>query len=151
MMDYKGETGVFMMYAYARCSTILQKVQKFVVNTINTEPARCNPRSALFDMLTGADITVGTKYEIKLVKKIMEFPDAVAQALENLSPHYICNYMYELASIFGNFYEHDRCTDLDEKKNIRSIDANRVRLTHITQQTIGKCMDLVGMEYVDNI
>jgi arginyl-tRNA synthetase len=46
--------------------------------------------------------------ERALVRKIGEYPEVVSESLEELMPHHICTYLYELAQTFNSFYEHNR-------------------------------------------
>jgi arginyl-tRNA synthetase len=134
MMDHKGNTGVYILYAYARCTSIIKKVDDFYKM-----------------VLDGTDIQVCTKHEICLAKKLMEFVDAVNLAETELAPHIICNYMYDLVGTFGNFYDNDKCIEQNPDHSIKSVNVHRLKLTHMTQLVLGKCLDLVGMDYVDSM
>jgi arginyl-tRNA synthetase len=53
--------------------------------------------------------------EWKLAKFILKFPEIVVKVLNDLMLHSICDYMYELASIFTEFYDTCYCIQKDPK------------------------------------
>ena len=63
--------------------------------------------------------------ETELMLTTGKFNDVIAHAYQELAPHKICQYIYELANAFNSFYhgnkimsEEDKALDeLDEKKN----------------------------------
>jgi arginyl-tRNA synthetase len=48
------------------------------------------------------------EWERGLLKKILEWRGAVAEAVEELAPHKVCTYLYSLAQEFSRFYENDK-------------------------------------------
>ena len=46
--------------------------------------------------------------EMELLKKIGEFPQAVAEAATKRMPHRITNYIFDLASTFHSFYNAEK-------------------------------------------
>ena len=57
--------------------------------------------------------SIDTEKEIELLKKIGEFPQAVAEAAEKRMPHRITNYIFELASAFHSFYNAEKVLDME--------------------------------------
>jgi arginyl-tRNA synthetase len=56
--------------------------------------------------------------ERSLARKLSEYPEAIQKAVEELMPHHLCNYLYELTQTFNRFYESSRIIG-DERQNIR--------------------------------
>jgi arginyl-tRNA synthetase len=83
-VSLEGNSGPYLQYAYARANGILQKI------TVQNEAADLEPG------------------ERSLARKISEYPEVVAKATEELMPHYIATYLYELAQAFNRFYENNR-------------------------------------------
>jgi arginyl-tRNA synthetase len=46
--------------------------------------------------------------ERTLARKLIEYPDVLAKAVDELMPHHIATFMYELAQVFNRFYESNR-------------------------------------------
>jgi len=83
-----------------------------------------------------------SKEEKKIIKKLIEFPDVVEQALRDFRPHYICNYAYELANIFSEFYH--ACPVLKaETQKLRDF---RLTLVKATKTTLKNSLNLLGIE-----
>lgn len=92
-----GNSGPYLQYAHARVCSILEKAG-------------------------GAEVvTDGVHYEgseRSLVLKLGESSEVIERAARELMPHYICNYLYELAQEFNRFYEQSRVIG-DERQAIR--------------------------------
>lgn len=121
MLNFDGNTGPYIQYAHTRCNGILEKVEKWKNNFINK------------------DISSAEK---KLVKKLQEFPTVVEQSGKELKPHHICNYVYDLANTFTEFYH--SCPVLKTE----NIDLRNFRLTLVkaTQIVIENSLKLLGIE-----
>jgi len=49
------------------------------------------------------DITLND-LEKSLLNKLAEFSKVVARASQEITPHHLCTYLFELASLFNSFY-----------------------------------------------
>ncbi|WP_458411632.1 arginine--tRNA ligase [Schinkia sp. CFF1] len=79
--------------------------------------------------------------EIDLLKKMGEFPEAVAEAAEKRMPHRITNYVNELASALHSFYNAEKVINLDELEKSKA----RLALVKAVQITLKNALDLVGV------
>lgn len=84
-VSLEGNSGPYLQYAHARARSILRKKTAAPGLPNSLEPG-----------------------ERSLVLKITEFTEVVDKAVEELMPHHICTYLYELAQSFNRFYEHNR-------------------------------------------
>jgi len=98
VLAMEGNTGPYIQYAHTRCSSILEKAGKY--------------KKAF-------SVKEVTDQEKELLKKISQFPDAIQHAAKDLRPHYICNYAYELATAFNNFYQNCPVIKAKEVKDFR--------------------------------
>jgi arginyl-tRNA synthetase len=94
-MSMEGNSGPYLQYAHARASSIFRKA--------SAEPAEIH------------DLSDG---ERTLVVKICEFKDVIEKAVDELSPHIVCTYLYELTQEFNRFYEKNRIIG-DEREGQR--------------------------------
>ncbi len=81
-INFEGDTGPYLLYSYARASSIIRKSgqpKKFGINELQN-------------------------IEMDLVKKILAFKDTVEKSYQTLSPSLIANYSYDLAKTFNEFY-----------------------------------------------
>ncbi len=93
-ISLEGNSGPYLQYAHARACSILSKKE------VQTAEPDFEPD------------------ERSLVRKITEYPEVVERAVNELMPHHICTYLYELAQNFNRFYEKNRVLD-DPRENIR--------------------------------
>lgn len=91
-----GNSGPYMQYSYARARSVLAQA-----SNVSTQQALD------FD-----------EAERSLMVKLIEYPDVVHEATDNLAPHIICTYLYELAQEFSRFYEKSHVIG-DEREAIR--------------------------------
>ena len=83
-VSFEGNTGPYLLYAYARARSILRKAK--YKQTIKYKI------HALSDM------------EKNLVFQLSNFPDVVIEAYNGLAPNIIANYAFQLAQKFNEFY-----------------------------------------------
>ena len=131
MLNLKGNTGVYLMYALARCKAILRKNKN---NEYNNSP-----------------IILDTLYARNLAFKLMKYPEAIADSIENLSPHYLCNYLYDLVGLVTKFYENDRCIEFNQTGEILQIHNHRIQLISLVAKVITQFFHLIGLKTIEEI
>ena len=120
-IDFQGNTGSFIQYAYARIQSIIRKSE------INYNNISDNTK-------------IGHK-EKDLIKHLMLFPSIIKQSGEQYNPSMIVNYLFELVKSFNSFYQNVNILgekDLEQKK-IRLI------LTEIVGLNIKSSCCLLGI------
>lgn len=88
-VSLQGNSGPYLQYALVRAKSILGKAQNKVTG----------------DRLPVTEFEAG---ERSLVRKIGEYPEVVENAVNELMPHHVATYLYELAQVFNRFYENSR-------------------------------------------
>jgi arginyl-tRNA synthetase len=115
----------YAQYAHARISSILRQGEE---------------QGFTFD--EQADFTlIETDKEMDVLKKIGEFPLAVAEAAEKRMPHRITNYIFELASAFHSFYNADKVLDAENPARTNA----RLALIKAVQRTLKNALSLIGV------
>jgi arginyl-tRNA synthetase len=126
MLSFEGNTGPYIQYAHTRCVSILNKAKKWKSNL---------------------RIEKLTEDEKKLIKELTKFSNVVEQAAKEMKPHYICNYVYGLATVFSNFYQN--CPVLKaENEKLKNF---RLTLVQATRNVLKDCLNLLGMEAVEKM
>lgn len=121
MLNLKGDSAPYLQYTHARACSILRKGVK----------------TLLFFNQT----LVREKEEIALVKLLCYFPEMVEESAKKYSPNLICNYLFELAQNFNNFYE--ALPVLKAKtKDIKKV---RLALVKATAQVLRIGLNLLGI------
>ncbi|MDG5814459.1 arginine--tRNA ligase [Chitinispirillales bacterium ANBcel5] len=121
-ISFEGDTGPYLLYSYARASSILRKANVTEDYTIN-------------DLHNS---------EIKLFKKIGFFPSIIQTASKRLSPSVIACYSFELSQLFNEFYHN--CKVIDSKE-----EAFRLNLVRLFRKTLSTCLDLLGIEKIEEM
>ncbi|MGD6870778.1 arginine--tRNA ligase [Sutcliffiella horikoshii] len=84
---------------------------------------------------------ISSEKEIDLLKKLGEYPLAVAEAAEKRIPHRITNYTFELASALHSFYNAEKVLDPDNQEKSRA----RLGLMKAVQITLQDALKLIGV------
>jgi arginyl-tRNA synthetase len=84
---------------------------------------------------------ISSEKEYDVLKKVGEFPEAVADAAHKRSPHRMTNYVFELASVFHSFYNAERVLDPEDQEKSKA----RLALIKAVQYTIQNGLKLIGV------
>lgn len=123
-IDFNGNTGPFIQYAYARICSVLRK--------------------AADKGLTIGDYSavVPTEKEVSLIQRLADFPDVVAEAGRSYSPALIANYVYDVVKMYNQFY-HDHTILGEEVPAVRSL---RLELSRQSARVIRTATALLGIK-----
>ncbi len=123
LLNFDGETGPYVQYTYARCASILRKVDDFIVgNEID------------YSLLTDQE-------SMDLLKEISRFPKIVKDAADKYEPSVVARFSVDVAQAFNKFYNANRINVEDTK--VRNA---RVTLVYLTKKTIKDALLLLGIE-----
>lgn len=86
-VSLEGDSGPYLQYTYARARSVLRKAG---VGVGFSDP--------------GAKTAPLQKEELSILRYLYRFPEVVEQAAKQYAPNMICNYLFELAKRFNNFY-----------------------------------------------
>ena len=123
-INFEGDTGPYLMYSYARASSIIRKseesLSKFEVHDLEEK-------------------------ELALVKKLSQFPDAVSSSYKSLNPSVIANYSHELAQAFNEFYHKCPVIGSEEKETFR------LALVESFRQVMKNSLWLLGINTIEEM
>ncbi len=122
-IDFNGNTGPFIQYAYARMRSVLRRATEAGVQPVDYSAV------------------VPGEREVALIQRLADFPSVVAEAGRSYSPALIANYAYDLVKEYNQFY-HD-CPILRESDP--AVLAQRLTLTAVTSRTVAAAMELLGI------
>lgn len=122
--SFEGDTGPYILYTIVRIKSILRKYEgqggKAVGACELNEPAGDAEKSLMLD-LAG-------------------FGAMMENAFEELAPHKICAYIYQLSNDFNNFYHTTKIlTESDLKKK-----EGWIALLNLTESILNTCIDVLG-------
>jgi arginyl-tRNA synthetase len=128
LLAMQGNTAPYLQYAVARISSIFRKMADGTTSTI--EEAR-PPQ---------------TPHERTLARKLLFFPLALSQTRRELKPHFLCTYLYELATDFSSFYNHDKVMVED-----RPTQGLRILLCLRTKTFLCAGLEILGIETLEKM
>jgi arginyl-tRNA synthetase len=116
----------YVQYAHARISSVLAKAGEERV------------QQALASVRAGAPLHPSERL---LVKALLAFPDAVAEAADRRAPHRIAGYALELAQQFTAFYRDCHVLGAEPAES----ESFRIALSVAAQRTIAQALGLLGV------
>lgn len=117
----------YVQYAHARIASILRKAAEVL-------PAVELPKQPNLQLLTHPA-------ELALIRKMLELPVVVDQAVRDLAPHHLTYYAQDLASTFSIFYRDCKVVDAEQP----ALTATRLQLCYAAQITLARTLELMGM------
>jgi arginyl-tRNA synthetase len=129
-ISFDGFTGPYCQYAYARICGILEKAK-------NRQRKLQDPDFSL----------LGNAEEVQLLQKLIEFPQEVANAVEDLNPSKIAAHVFNTAKAFNQFYNKHPVLKAD---NEQFVDA-RLALIKTTAVVLKNGLNLLGLEVLENM
>lgn len=126
MLAPEGNTAPYLLYAVARLNALFRKLG-------------VAPKQPSIGAIT-------TSEERALACQIIAFPSVVRQAIDDLRPHYLCTYLYNLASEFSSFYNANRI--LGEADTVRNT---RLLLCQFTRYILKTGLSLLGIETIEKM
>jgi arginyl-tRNA synthetase len=124
MLSFDGNTGPYLQYAYTRA-------QKLLADAGVDDGFRYTP------------IQLGQTQERLLAVKLLQYAESIDQVTADATPHVLCSYIFELASLFSSFYE--ACPILKSDVTLESKNS-RLVLVALTAKTLQSGLDLLGIE-----
>ncbi|MRI86285.1 arginine--tRNA ligase [Aerococcaceae bacterium WS4759] len=122
IVQFEGETGPYVQYTYARSKSIIRKYGK----EIST------------DLTEAFGLTDDYSWEV--VKKLMDYPRVVANAIERFEPSQVAKYAVQLAQLFNKYYGNTRILEDDAQ-----LDA-RLALVKAMTVVLKNALGLLGIE-----
>jgi arginyl-tRNA synthetase len=121
-ISFEGDTGPYLLYSYARASSIIRKAGTVLPTAVGDLEAS----------------------EIRLIKKVGAFPETVGAACDKLSASLIATYAFELAQVFNEFYH--ACPVIGSEQA-----GFRLALVKCFRTTLKKCLWLLGIEEIEEM
>lgn len=127
-VSFEGNTGPYILYTIVRIKSILAKLQE-----VKGEGWKAD----LSSILPSASAS-----EKDLMLQLSKYNEVMETSFEELAPHKICQYVYELANALNRFY-HDTKIIAEEDK---ARQASWISLITLTRDVLIYCIDLLGIE-----
>ncbi|MEL6602421.1 MAG: arginine--tRNA ligase [Cyanobacteria bacterium J06614_10] len=127
MLDLKGNTAPYMLYAYVRVQGI--------------------SRSGNVDFSAlAADLTLTEPSEFTLAKHLLQMDSVLDEVAAELLPNRLCQHLFELSQKFNQFY--DQCPVLKADEPART---SRLVLCDLTARSLKLGLSLLGIEVLERM
>ncbi len=127
MLAMEGNTAPYLLYAYARISSILNK--------------------AAGSEWQNAEVPLDDPAERRLVLHLARFSETVSQAADGWRLNLLCDYAYSLAGLYMKFYEH--CSVLNAPS--AELRDQRLKLCDLTGRVLKTTLSLLGLKVVSRM
>ena len=123
--DFVGKTGIYAVYTTTRIKSLLNKVN--VNNSVITNI----PNQEVRDILV----------------KLTELPKCLTASYQDASLNYICDFIYELSSLFNKFYgDHNISTEENEE-----VKNTYIALSKLVYNTLSNLLNILAIDEVDKM
>ncbi|KAJ8953070.1 hypothetical protein NQ318_013412 [Aromia moschata] len=137
MLEDKGNTAVYLLYAYTRIKSIARNA--------NFTPEKIKELSKTHQ------VSLDHEKEWKLGKTLLRFPDVLLKMTKDLCLHHLCEFVYETATTFTEFYDNCYCIEKDSSGDIVKVHFGRILLTEATALVLEWCFYILGLKPVSKI
>uniref|UniRef100_A0A8C1LQQ7 Arginine--tRNA ligase, cytoplasmic n=1 Tax=Cyprinus carpio TaxID=7962 RepID=A0A8C1LQQ7_CYPCA len=138
MLDDRGNTAAYLLYAFTRIRSIarLANIQEATLRTA----------------VETTEVLLDHEKEWKLGKCILRFPEILQKITDDLLLHTLCDYLYELATTFTEFYDSCYCVEKDRQTGeVVKINMCRMLLCEATAAVMAKGFDILGINPVERM
>ncbi|KAK2588218.1 hypothetical protein KPH14_004253 [Odynerus spinipes] len=132
MLDDKGNTAVYLLYALTRIRSIAR--------TANVSSEQL--KKAIEDI----PVALEHEKEWKLAKVLLKFPDVLLKITKDLHLHQLCEYCYEISCAFTEFYDKCYCVEKNQIGEIVKVNMGRILLTEATAIMMEQCFSILGIK-----
>ncbi len=128
--SFEGNTGPYILYTIVRMKSILSKYRES-----GNSPEAAAIREAQ------------NESEKMLMLELAQFNSVIMTAYEEIAPHKICAYVYDVANAFNRFYHENKI--LSEENQEKK--AGWIALLKLTKEILETCIDLLGFSAPDRM
>ena len=129
--SFEGNTGPYILYTIVRIKSILEQSKAESGNEDVNLPV----------------ISTDNGSQMQLMLEVAKFNEIIENAAEELAPHKICSYVYDLSNAFNRFYHETKIlAEEDQTKK-----AGYIALINLTINVLEQCIDLLGFSAPDRM
>lgn len=121
--SFEGDTGPYILYTIVRIKSILNKY-----------------KAAGGNLLTAAIGEVCNDSEKALMLELTKFNAMMENAYEEIAPHKVCAYIYDLANAFNHFYHETKILSEEDEHTKEGY----IALLMLTKEILETCIDVLG-------
>lgn len=121
--SFEGDTGPYILYTIVRIKSILNKYAATGKNAADAKIRKAESAAAK-----------------ELMLQLTSFQQMIENAFEEMAPHKVCAYIYDLANAFNHFYHETKIMQEEDTDK----QAGYIALLCLTKDVLATCIDVLG-------
>ena len=123
----------YVQYAHARIQSVMRKAAERGVDAVSVD--------------TGTLAALDTPEDLRMLKLLEQYPDAVAACARTLSPHHMSYYLMDLAGTLHSYYHARQILNASSEEKV----AARMLLLDSVAQVLQNGLELLGVSAPDSM
>lgn len=123
--SFEGKTGIYAVYTVTRMKSLLKKIET---------------SDALIKSIPNQDV-------LDIIVKLTELPKTLTASYSEISTSYICEFIYELCSLYNKFYANN---NIANEENLETKETF-IAVTKLAYNTLSNLLDILGIEEVEKM
>lgn len=123
--SFEGKTGIYAVYTATRMKSLLNKI------SVDNATIKSIPNDDVLDILV----------------KLTELPKTLTSAYSEITLSYICEFIYELCSLYNKFYANNNIANESDKDKKETF----IAVTELAYNTLSNLLDILGIEEVEKM
>ena len=123
--EFAGKTGIYAVYTTTRIKSLLNKVN------VENQTLTNIPNQEVRDILV----------------KLTELPKCLTASYQDASLNYICDFIYELSSLFNKFYGNYNISNEENEENKNTY----IALSKLVYNILSKLLNILAIDEVDKM
>lgn len=126
--SFEGNTGPYILYTIVRIKSILNKY----LDSINEAGNK--------DLIPSMIMNSENDSEKTLMLELTKFSQVIRSAFDEIAPHKICAYIYDVSNAFNKFYHETMILSEEDEEKKKGF----LALLLLTKRVLETCIDLLG-------
>lgn len=126
MLSFKGDTYMYLLYAYVRCKQIIAKY----IDCLHDE----------IEIKRGLE-----EGDYKLMYTILKFPCVIIEVFDTKMPHILATYTYKLVNAIQVHYN-IRTLEFDKDNKMISVNVDRLQIVKICEKLLTDIFKIIGLK-----
>jgi arginyl-tRNA synthetase len=131
MLSFKGDTYMYLLYAYVRCKQIMAKFE-------SCKRLETKLNSGLEDA------------DYKLMYIVLKFPYVLMTVSETKMPHILAAYTYKLVNAIQIHYN-NRTLEFDKENNMTSANIDRLKIVNVCEKLLSDIFNIMGLKLLTHV
>lgn len=123
--SFEGKTGIYAVYTTTRLNSLLTK--------LDTKDVKINN-------LTNEDVK-------NIAVKLTELPKALTSSYKDVSLNYICEFIYDLSSLYNKFYTNNNISQCENPKDKETF----IAISKLTYNVLSRLLNVLGIDLVERM